>query len=68
MSTMPSSRFSSAFVGQIVTQGALVHWLQRRTENERFTWGNSPSSVYFTQVRNLPTGTRFSDLQATVQA
>jgi hypothetical protein len=67
-STMPSARFSSAEVGQIVTQGAAVHWLQRRTANERFTAGNSPASVYFTHVRKLPTGTSFSLLHATVQA
>ena len=34
----------------------------------RFTLGNSPFSVYLTQVRKEPTGTSFSDLQATVQA
>jgi hypothetical protein len=56
-STMPSGRLSSARTGQIVMQGALVHWLQRRTANERFTEGNVPSSVYFTHVRKLPTGT-----------
>ena len=30
-STMPSGRFTSARVGQIVTQGASVQWLQRST-------------------------------------
>ena len=68
MSTMPSSRFSSALTGQIFTQGASVHWLQRRTAKERLTVGKVPSSVYLTHVRKLPTGTWFSDLQATVQA
>src|SRR6185503_19341975 len=67
-STMPSMRFDSAFVGQIVTQCAAVHWLQRSTAKERFTVGNSPASVYLTQVRKLPTGTWFSLLHATVQA
>src|SRR5262245_16589085 len=67
-STMPSGRFESAPVGQIVTHGAAVHWLQRRTAKERLTAGNSPASVYLTQVRKLPTGTWFSLLHATVQA
>ena len=30
-STIPSGRFSRAFTGQIVTQGASVQWLQRWT-------------------------------------
>ena len=68
MSTMPSSRFSIARTGQIVMQGASEHWLQRSTAKERRTVGNSPSSVYLTQVRKSPTGTEFSDLHATVQA
>ena len=67
-STIPSSRFWSALVGQISTQGASLHWLHRRTEKPRRTSGNSPASVYFTQVRKLPRGTSFSDLQATVHA
>jgi hypothetical protein len=67
-STIPSLRFTRALTGQIVTQGASVHWLHRSTPNERFTLGNSPSSTYLTQVRKLPGGTWFSDLQATVQA
>ena len=67
-STIPFAPFCSAPVGQIVTHGAAVHWLQRRTANERLTAGNSPSSVYLTQVRKLPTGTWFSLLHATVQA
>ena len=67
-STMPSLRFSRAETGQIVTQGASVHWLQRKTAKERLTSGKVPASVYLTQVRKLPTGTSFSDLQATVQA
>ena len=66
---MPSCvRFVSAEVGQMVTHGAFVHWLQRRTANERFICGNVPCSVYLTHVRKLPSGTWFSDLQATVQA
>ena len=65
---MPSGRLSSAVTGQIVTQGASVHWLHRRTAKCRFTCGKAPTSVYLTQVRKSPTGTSFSDLQATVQA
>ena len=68
MSTMPSGRLSSAVTGQIVTHGAFVQWLQRSTVKWRFTAGKVPFSVYFTQVRKLPSGTSFSDLQATVQA
>ena len=45
-----------------------MHWLQRSTVKDRFTCGKLPSSVYLTQVRKLPTGTWFSDLQATVHA
>ena len=67
-STIPSGRFSSARTGQIVMHGASVHWLQRRTVNDRRTSGKVPSSVYLTQVRKLPTGTWFSALHATVQA
>ena len=66
--TIPSGRFESAVTGQSETQGGLVHWLQRRTAKLRLTAGNSPSSTYLTQVRNFPSGTSFSDLQATVQA
>ena len=65
---MPSLRFSSALTGQIVTQGALVQWLQRRTAKCRLTAGKRPFSWYLTQVRKLPSGTSFSLLQATVQA
>ena len=36
--------------------------------NSRVVAGNSPFSTYFTQVRNWPTGTSCSVLQATVQA
>ncbi len=61
-------KFSSALTGQMVIQGASVHWLQRSTANDRRTAGNSPSSVYFTQVRKSPRGTSFSALHATVQA
>src|SRR5690606_41238695 len=67
-STIPSGRFSSARTGQIVTHGAFVHWLQRSTAKCRRTCGKVPISVYFTQVRKLPTGTWFSDLHATVHA
>src|SRR5690349_6126322 len=67
-STMPSDRLNRAVVGQIVTQGASVQWLQRRTPNARVDSGNVPESTYFTQVRNCPSGTRCSVLQATVQA
>jgi hypothetical protein len=67
-STMPSGRRKSAFVGQISMQGALSQWLQRSTVKKRRVLGNVPFSVYFTQVRKTPTGTSFSDLQATVQA
>ena len=65
---IPSERFSRALPGQIVTHGASVHWLQRRTAKSRLTEGNDPVSVYFTHVRKSPTGTPFSLLQATVQA
>src|SRR5262245_4366873 len=67
-STMPSARLCRATTGQIVTHGALVHWLQRSTAKWRRTCGNVPTSVYLTQVRKSPSGTSFSDLQATVQA
>ena len=55
-------------MGQILTQGASVQWLQRITPNERVVSGNDPVSTYFTQVRNWPSGTSCSVLQATVQA
>jgi len=42
--------------------------LQRITEKSRRVCGNSPFSTCFTQVRNTPTGTSCSDLQAVVQA
>src|SRR5579875_3230128 len=67
-STMPSSRLKSALVGQIVTQGASVQWLQRRTPNDLVACGHSPLSTYLTQVRNWHRGTPCSVLQATVQA
>jgi hypothetical protein len=67
-STIPSDPLSSAVTGQILTQGASVHWLHRKTAKDRRTWGNLPSSVYFTQVRKSPSGTSFSALHATVQA
>jgi pectin methylesterase-like acyl-CoA thioesterase len=67
-STMPSGRLCRAVTGQIVTHGAAVHWLQRSTAKWRRTAGKLPTSVYFTQVRKSPSGTSFSDLQATVQA
>ena len=65
---MPSSRFSSALTGQIVTHGAFVQWLQRSTAKCRRIAGNFPFSAYCTHVRKLPTGTSFSALHATVHA
>ena len=38
-STMPSSRLNSAWVGQIVTQGASVQWLHRMTPMSRCVSG-----------------------------
>ncbi len=67
-STMPSSRLYSDSVGQIFTQGASVQWLHRITPKEREVSGKDPLSTYLTQVRNWPTGTSCSVLQATVQA
>lgn len=67
-STMPSSRLNNAVVGQIVTQGASVQWLQRITPIDRSVSGNVPESTYLTQVRNCPSGTSCSVLHATVQA
>src|SRR6187399_941044 len=67
-STMPSSRLNSELVGQISTHGASVQWLQRMTPKARVESGNVPESTYLTQVRNWPTGTWCSVLQATVQA
>jgi hypothetical protein len=55
-------------VGQIVVHGANSQWLQRITVNIRRVLGNSPFSMYFTQVRSTPIGTSCSLLQATVQA
>jgi hypothetical protein len=52
----------------MVMHGAESQWLQRITENIRRASGNSPFSMYFTQVRSTPRGTSFSDLQATLQA
>jgi hypothetical protein len=51
-----------------LTQGASVQWLQRITPKDRVVSGNDPLSTYLTQVRNCPTGTSCSVLQATVQA
>ena len=68
MSTIPSARLSNAVTGQIVMQGASVHWLQRNTVKWRRTDGKLPVSVYLTQVRNVPRGTSFSALHATVHA
>ena len=65
---MPSSRLNNALVGQIVTHGASVQWLQRITPKSRRESGNVPESTYLTQVRNWPSGTSCSVLQATVQA
>src|SRR6185503_1550393 len=58
----------SAVTGQIVTHGACSQWLQRNTVNMRRVLGNSPFSMYFTQVRSTPIGTSCSHLHATVQA
>ena len=68
MSTMPLSPLVSATVGQISTHGGSTHWLQRKTAKLRLLAGKVPVSVYLTHVRNEPSGTSFSDLQATVQA
>ena len=67
-STMPSSRMNSACVGQPFTHGASVQWLHRMTPISRVVVGYCPFSTYLTQVRNFPTGTLCSVLQATVQA
>jgi hypothetical protein len=50
-STMPSSRWYIASVGQMRTQGGLAQWLQRVTWKWRWVSGKAPVSVYFTQVR-----------------
>src|SRR6185369_17274940 len=52
----------------MVTHGAHSQWLQRITVNMRRVLGNSPFSMYFTQVRSTPIGTSCSLLHATVQA
>src|SRR6185503_5513325 len=67
-STIASLRLCSALTGQISTQGAASQWLQRSTVKWRLTEGKLPLSTYLTHVRNFPSGTSFSDLQATVQA
>src|SRR5258707_12053912 len=67
-STSPSSRWYIAVTGQISTHGASSQWLQRRTAKCRRTSGKTPTSTFFTQVRNTPSATWFSDLQAVVQA
>src|SRR6185503_11261258 len=67
-STMPSARRNSAVTGQMVMHGASSQWLHLITEKKRRVSGYSPFSMYFTHVRNVPSGTSFSDLQATVQA
>src|SRR2546425_4762403 len=67
-STRPSSRWYIAVTGQISTHGASSQWLQRSTAKWRRTAGNSPTSTFFTQVRNTPRATSFSDLQAGGQA
>ncbi len=58
----------SDVTGQISTHGASLQWLQRCTLKLRRVLGNSPFSMYFTQVRFTPIGTLCSLLQATVQA
>ena len=50
-STIPSSRWYMAEVGQIDTQGGLLQWLQRVTWKWRRVSGNWPTSVVLTQVR-----------------
>src|SRR5258705_8712390 len=67
-STIPLSRLKRAVTGQMVMHGASSQWLHRSTEKNRRVSGYSPFSMYLTQVRNVPSGTSFSDLQATVQA
>src|SRR5699024_12625859 len=67
-STMPSPRVCMAPVGQAVVHGESTHWLQRVTWKARRASGNTPTSTDFTYVRETPTGTLFSDLQAVVQA
>src|SRR5512132_340622 len=67
-STMPSERLKSAVVGQISMHGASSQWLQRSTVKCRRVFGNSPFSMYFTQVRKTPSGTSCSCLHATVHA
>src|SRR5438552_8915774 len=67
-STMPLSRRNKAVTGQIVMHGASSQWLHLSTEKNRRVSGNSPFSMYFTQVLNVPRGTSFSDLHATVHA
>src|SRR5215469_4443813 len=52
----------------MVTQGAESQWLHRITPKWRLVYGNSPFSMYFTQVRKTPSGTWCSSLHATVQA
>ena len=66
-STIPSSRFSSALVGQISTQGASLHWLQRRTEAAAHL-GELAGLGVLHPGAEAPQGTSFSDLQATVHA
>src|SRR5581483_3802415 len=67
-STMPSGRLWSATVGQISTHGASSQCWHRSIVKYRRVLGKVPFSTYLTQVRNTPSGTSFSDLQATVQA
>ena len=67
-STMPSVRLKSARVGQMVTQGALLHWLQRTGKKSRRVAGKVPCSTVFTQQRFTPIGIWCSALQAIVHA
>src|SRR5215212_9307991 len=67
-STMPSGRWNMAEVGHAATHGACAHWLQRVTWCARRACGHTPTSTCLTYVRVTPSGTRFSDLQAVVQA
>jgi hypothetical protein len=67
-STIPSALRYMAAVGHAVTQGGWSHWLQRVTWKARRASGKTPTSTYFTYVRLTESGTRFSDLQAVLQA
>ena len=68
-STIPSSRWCMAEVGQIRTQGGFAQWLHRVTwKLDRVTSGKAPVSTDFTHVRYTPRGTSFSLLHAVLHA